>query len=181
MKSGESALRSIQLGNLGKRCELYIMTLSVFGNGARMTWFARLKSTPWYFKLFLIVLFADGLLSLSFLVPTLYRIGFSHLGNLWWLTLVLFFFLFPDNRLGLRAIRIFAVSIAVIYSISTVSTYFLDRGAHADYPWNPSFYFFWFHWVDGLIFPWSVAVICLILPKDAFPLRPPTLSTDKPE
>jgi hypothetical protein len=144
-----------------------------------MTWFARLKSTPWYFRILLIVLFVDGLLSLSFLVPSLYRRGLSHVGNLWWLALILFFFLFPDNRQGLRAIRYFGVCIAAIYSISTIFTYVLDRSAHADYPSNPSFYFFWFHWLDGVIFPWFVAVICLILPKNAFPLRPSTPSTDK--
>lgn len=143
-----------------------------------MTWFARLKGTPWYFKIFLVVLFADSLLSFSFLVPALYHRGFSHLGNLWWMCLILFFFLFPDNHNGLRVIRIFAISIAAIYSASTIFTYFADRGAHTDYPWNPSFYFFWFHWLDGLIFPWMVAVVCLLLPKDAFPLKP-SPSADK--
>jgi hypothetical protein len=146
-----------------------------------MTWFARLKGTPWYFRVFLIVLFVDALLSCSFLLPALYRRGFSHLGNLWWMVLILFFFLFPDNRHGLRVIRIFGVFIAAIYSISTIFTYVLDRRAHADYPLNPSFYFLWFHWLDGVIFPWLVAVICLVLPRNAFPLRPSTSSTDKPE
>ena len=146
-----------------------------------MTWFARLKATPWYFKIFLVVLFVDSLLSFSFLVPALYQRGFSHLGNLWWMALIWFFFLFPDNRQGLRAVRIFSVSIAVIYSISTIFTYIVDRGAHADYPRNPSFYFFWFHWLDGVIFPWLVGVICLVLPRNVFPLRPSTPSTNKPE
>ena len=142
----------------------------------QMNWIARLKKAPWSFKVLVLLLLADCLLSTSFLVPTLYQRGFSHVGNLWWGALVMFFFLFPDNDLGIRSVRWFALCIAIIYSMSTVSFYLLDRRAHADYPWNPSFYFYWFRWVDGFIFPWSVAAICYFLPRSSFPLRP----LDKP-
>ena len=141
-----------------------------------MNWFARFKKTPSSFKVLVLLLSADCLLSFSFLVPSLYQRGFSHVGNLWWGTLVLFFFLFPDNNLGIRSVRGFALCIAIIYSVSTVSFYLLDRHAHADYPRNPSFYFYWFHWVDGIVFPWFVAAICYFLPRSSFPLRP----LDKP-
>jgi hypothetical protein len=146
-----------------------------------MNWFTRLKATPSYFKVFLIVLCVDGLLSFSFLIPTLYQHGFSHLGNLWWMALIWFFFLFPANRQGLRAIRFFGVCIAAIYSISTISIYLLDRGAHASYPSNPSFYFLWFHWLDGVVFPWLVALTCLALPQSALPLKPSPSLANKTE
>lgn len=137
-----------------------------------MNWFRRLKQSPWSFKALVLLLLADSLLSTAFLVPTLYRHGFSHVGNLWWDALVLFFFLFPDNDRGIRTVRWFALGIAIIYSISTVIRYQLDLHAHADYPSNPSFYFYWFHWVDGIIFPWFVAATCWFLPRSSFPLRP---------
>jgi hypothetical protein len=141
-----------------------------------MNWFARFKKTPSVFKLLVLLLSADCLLSISFLVPSLYQRGFSRVGNLWWGALVLFFFLFPDNGRGIWSVRGFAICIAIINSISTASFYLLDRHAHADYPWNPSFYFYWFHWVDGIIFPWFVSVTCCLLPRGSFPLRP----IDKP-
>jgi hypothetical protein len=141
-----------------------------------MKWFARLKKAPWFFKVLVLLLLADCLLSFAFLVPALYQCGFSHVGNLWWCVLVLFFFLFPDNDRGMRLVRWFALCIAIIYSISTVSLYLVDRRAHAEYPLNPSFYFYWFRWVDGIIFPWFVAAICYFLPRSSFPLRP----VDKP-
>ena len=141
-----------------------------------MNWFARLKKAPWSFKVLLFLLLADSLLSASFLVPSLYRRGFSHVGNLWWAALVMFFFLFPDSDRGIRPVRWFAFCIAIIYSVSTAFFYLLDRHAHADYPHNPSFYFYWFRWVDGIIFPWFVAAMCYLLPRNSFPLRP----LDKP-
>jgi hypothetical protein len=145
--------------------------------GLQMNWFARLKKTPWSFKVLVFLLLADCLLSTAFLVPALYQRGLSHVGNLWWGALVMFFFLFPDDDRGIRVVRWFALCIAIIYSISTVSLYyFVDRRAHVSYPWNPSFYFYWFHWVDGIIFPWFIVVICYFLPRSSFPLRP----LDKP-
>jgi hypothetical protein len=149
---------------------------AVLGADIQMNWFARFKKTPSSFKMLVLLLSADCLLAFSFLVPSLYQRGFSHVGNLWWGTLVLFFFLFPDNNLGIRSVRGFALCIAIIYSVSTVSFYLLDRRAHADNPCNPSFWFYWFHWVDGIIFPWFVAAICYVLPRSSFPLRP----LDKP-
>lgn len=141
-----------------------------------MKWLARLTKAPWSFKVLVLLLLADCLLSFAFLVPALYQRGFSHVGNLWWGVLVLFFFLFPDNDRGIRLVRWFALCIAIIYSISTVSLYLVARRAHADYPWNPSFYFYWFRWVDGIVFPWFVAAVCYFLPRSSFPLRP----MDKP-
>jgi hypothetical protein len=137
-----------------------------------MNWFERLEKTPLHFKLLLALLMADCLLSPLSLVPSFYKRGFAHIGNLWWGALVVFFFVFPDSDRGVKVIRSFALAIAVIYSIYTVFYYGMNRGAHADYPWNPSFDFHWFNWVDGIVFPWLIAAICCFLPRTSFPIRP---------
>ncbi len=137
-----------------------------------MNWFERFKKTPLYFKVFAILLVADILLvSVSFL-PGMYERGISRLGNIWWAVILSnFFVLSQDNDRGIRGIKKFAFFIAVITTIQTILTYRNNVHAHAEFPLHPSFYFYWFHWVDGVAFPWFVALVCYLLPKESLPLR----------
>jgi hypothetical protein len=138
-----------------------------------MNWLRRFADTPWYFKVFAMILVADALLSWSFLVPALYDLGFSHLGNVWWMALLVFCFLFPREPRAARRIALFAAAMAVIATIQTVMIYRVALSAHAEFPSHPSFYFRWFHWADGVVLPWAVAAFFGAVPAGALPLRPP--------
>jgi hypothetical protein len=132
----------------------------------------RLNDTPWYFKVFACLVLTDILLSFASLVPFLYQCGFSHLGNIWWAMIFFSFFIpFQDNDRGVKLIKLAVFALAAIRTSQTVSTYRLLLKAHSEFPWHPSFFFYWYHWVDGAVVPWIIALFFLFLPTDALPLR----------